>query len=250
VKHLALLVREGCPSELHLDRLVVGELTAGEDRSVRAHIAGCPACCGRLADIETARAAFVELDAGRRFVARGRTRWRWISAATAMTAAIAIVAIVALPRQDGVGDHGPGARAKGIGEHMAVYIARGSQAGATRRAAAGDEVAVGDTLQMTITLRERRFVALLGIDATRVARVYFPDGDRLAPIEPGIDVPLPASIRLDAMPGREDFVTVFCDEPIAIAAVRTALSTDLAAVPVGCTSDQLHVIKPSGAGLR
>jgi hypothetical protein len=245
VTRLVPLVRAGCPSELHLDRLVVGELAADEDRAARAHVEGCAACRGRLASIEAARAAFVELDAGRGLAARPRARRRWIGAATAIAAVTAMIVIVTQPSRDpGDGSDDRGARTKGSGDTMAVYVARGAGSGATTRVTAGDTVAAGDTLQMTITLRERRFVALLGIDATRVARVYFPDGDHAAAVEPGSDVVLPSSIRLDATPGREDFVALFCDEPIALGPVRAALSVDPAAVPAGCTGEQLHVNKP------
>jgi hypothetical protein len=88
---------------------------------------------------------------------------------------------------------------------------------------------------MTMSLRDARYVALIGTDAIGITTFYFPDGPLAERVEPGADRPLPNSIVLDATAGAERYVVMFCDRPVAVASLMTA--------PAGCTSESFEVVK-------
>jgi hypothetical protein len=144
-----------------------------------------------------------------------------------MAAALALV--IWLPRSGG-----GTTQLKGAGDHATLFVEHG---GVVRRAEAGERVAPGDRLQIALTTHEPRYVALLGSDATGARFTYFADGERAARIDPGVDLPLPSSVVLDATRGREALIVVFCDRAATIAELQVA-------VPAGCSAETFEVEKP------
>ena len=61
---------------------------------------------------------------------------------------------------------------------------------------------------------------------------------------PGADLGLATSVVLDAAPGRQELVAVFCQDPLPVARIRAMIAADRTAVPVGCSADRFHVVKP------
>jgi hypothetical protein len=151
-------------------------------------------------------------------------------ASTALAAAAALL-LMLRPTDDGT-------RVKG-GRSASLFVAH---AGQTRRAAPGEVVTPGDTLQLQYSSARRSYGAILSLDGARHASRYFPDADRAAPLEPGRDRSFPASTVLDAVPGSESVYVLLCDEPIALAPLVDALPVRPPAPP-GCTVQRFELDK-------
>jgi hypothetical protein len=256
---------EGCLSDLHLDRLVAGELAPPEEQAARVHLGGCAGCAARLAAIEAERAAFQAAPPPLRLTAvrqsrpapatpAGRLR-RARAFAPALTAALAAAAAVALvfiarppsepPRDErtaGLPLEDPGTRSKGGGSRIGFYVARGD---AVALGAPGEVVHANDRLQFTYSSADPAYFALLSIDGARKASIYFPAGAVAAPIQPGEGVPLPSSVVLDATLGSETIYGLFCDAPVELEPLRAALESapERAPAPAGCRVDRVQIVK-------
>lgn len=246
---------EACLSDFKLDELVAGELDAAASREARAHVAACPSCAGRSAAREAERDAFqaeapsfaelaeLAARAGAKAPEQGapskvvplaapRPRGRrLLVAAGSVAAAGAIAAAAAFAlffRVDPAGDvAGDGTRIKG-GARVGFFVKRGD---AVARGASGERVAPGDALQLTYTTQAPAHLAVLSVDASGAASVYYPAGPRAERIEPGREVPLPSSVVLDDTLGEERIFALFCADPIEIEPVRAALAARPASLP-------------------
>jgi hypothetical protein len=243
---------EGHLSTLKLDELIAGELDAAGERETRAHLADCPRCSARLLEIEAARASFAAsppaLRPDRRapggvVATTARPPRRWIlPAATGTLAAAAALALLfsrGAPRGGEV--ESPGERVKGAG-HIGFYVKRGEH---VKGGGAGEQLQPGDAIRFKYSSAEAQYLAILSVDGAARASVYYSNGERAAPIQPGRDVLLPQSTVLDDTLGAERIHAVFCSEAILVEPLRAALEANPAAPPIapGCDVDTLTVEK-------
>jgi hypothetical protein len=247
-----------CLSDLRIDMLLAGDLAAAEAGRAREHARTCPACAARVAAIEAARAANArgggpDIEALRRAAAvvapaRGRGAWRpsWIALGATLAAGVAALVLVVrapVPTET--------TRSKGRADaHVGFFVEHG---GDVRRGAPGERVSPGDRVRFTTTSvdpgRHARHLAIIGVDAARVATVYFPAGGVPDDIAAGDDVALPRATLLDDTLGPETIYAFFCARPFAAGAVdgaRAALAAHPDAPPPdlpGCTVDRLDWVK-------
>ena len=88
------------------------------------------------------------------------------------------------------------------------------------------------------------FVAVLSLDPSGRASVYFPDGPRAVRVEPGVDVALPLATRLDGTVGEERVLGIFCDRPVELEPLRAALERrPEPAAPAGCEVARWRFVK-------
>lgn len=221
-----------CLSALRLDRWMAGELDPADSHEVRAHVEGC-ARCARA--VESRRAAREEPLPPLRIAAPPprRARLRAGVALAAGLAAAAGLAVVLSP--DAVVRRTKGARV-GLG----MYVLHG---GVVREAAPGETIAPGDAVRFAVTTPERAYVAILSVDPSGRASIYFPEGTRAAPVGPGENVPLPLATRLDATVGEERVMGLFCDGPVELEPVRASLERGGAVVPDGCKVTRWSFVK-------
>jgi len=213
-----------CLSDLCLDERIAGELARDAARAADDHLAGCARCERRYGELAAARAQFR--------AAIPALKPRRARAAIAIGGALAVAASVALVvRPD------DGTRTKG-GARLALVIARDD---AMRIAGAGERVHPGDTVSFLVTSAQPVYVAVISRDGAGHTSVYFPPGERAAPVAAGRDVQLPRATVLDDTLGPEQLSGVFCDAPIAVAALQGALAAG--ALPAGCVVDVVAIEK-------
>jgi hypothetical protein len=196
-----------CPSDLRLDRHLAGELLGQERSAVDAHLRICRECRERAA----ARQSDEALPA-LRFPRRQRPAMRGMAALAAAAAVLFVLR----------GDDrilAPATRAKGS-DRVGLYV---QHDGALRPGRFGEVVHPGDSIQLTTWLGARRWIAVISVDAAGVVSVYQGGAPLAAWQEPGEDVPLPSSVRLDATLGRETIYVFVCRGPIELDPIVQAL---------------------------
>jgi hypothetical protein len=241
-----------CLSSLALDRLRAGEVGGAREAAARAHAARCARCAGildaaardagapdalpprRLSAASLPPSSVVDLGAAR------RRRRRVMAGGGGALAAAAVAALLFFP---GRGPD-PGVRIKG-NARLGFYVKHGDD---VRAGGAGERVEPGDTLRFTVTSRTPCWVAVMSRDGSGKASVYFPAGsDRMAAIEAGNDVALPAATTLDGVPGAERICAFFCERPLDNEPLRRALegrgAPEQRPPPDGCTRDCLTLDK-------
>lgn len=221
---LANVSWQACLSSLRLDRWLAGELSSAEAEEVRAHVGSCVRCSGAAASMREAREAEplppLRLAAPPRPAHRPR-----LALGGAGLALAAGLLFLLLPE-------GPAERTKGGGAALGMWVRHGEE---VRRAAPGEAVAPGDAIRFVVTTPRRAFVAILSLDPAGRGSVYFPGGERAAEVAAGVDVPLPLATRLDETPGEERILGLFCDRPVLLEPLRSALERDGAlGNPGGC----------------
>jgi uncharacterized protein DUF4384/putative zinc finger protein len=257
---------EHCPSDLSLDRWLAGELTPAEARAWEDHLASCASCQGRRAALLEARhrfareaPPFASLAAAAQaappsgpaprsgLVPRSRRTppLAWLAGGCGLAAAALIALAIGEPWRtpsDGPGTFGT--RTKGGPASLGWVVRRGERVFAGRPE---QRLRPGDAVRFTITVREPVFVAVIGLDASGKANVYYPEAGQLARLEAGSDQPLPAAIELDATPGDERLYAVFCESAVPIARVTEAVerSPDAPALPPGCSGERHRLQRES-----
>jgi hypothetical protein len=136
-----------------------------------------------------------------------------VLAAVGTVAAAAAISLLlrwrgAQPEPLSVNDHDE-VRAKGSPFEVVAVVERG---GHQVRARSGDRVHAGDRVQLAYSTSTPVFLVVVGVDGTKRATVYYPEGEVPNRVEPGSEVELPFSLVLDATPGAETFVAVACGE--------------------------------------
>jgi hypothetical protein len=206
-------VSEDCLSDLKLDRWLSGDLPPEEIARASSHVEQCPPCRARREVLVKDREAFAlappaltlptELSSARR---RG-----WLLAAVAGVAAAAALGLIWLGRGSApepvvVNDV---VRSKGSPFELAAVVER---AGHQVRARSGDFVGPGDRVQLAYSTSTPVYLYVVGVDGTKRATVYYPEGADPSRVEPGSEVELPFSLVIDATPGVEQFYGVACDQ--------------------------------------
>jgi hypothetical protein len=135
-----------------------------------------------------------------------------------------------------------GERRKGPGLGLAMYVQHGSE---VRRAAPGESVAPGDAVRFAVSTPVPAFVAVLSVDPSGRASVYFPEGPRAVQVPAGTEVPLPLGTLLDETTGEERLLGLFCTTPVELEPIRLALqqAQDGAPLPTDCQGLRWSFVK-------
>ncbi len=83
----------------------------------------------------------------------------------------------------------------------------------------------GEKIQFTYSCGKERYFMLLSADSNHSISVYYPSkGTKSIELEPGRDLPLPNSIRLDSYIGPELYLAVFSASPLDVTHVTRQLT--------------------------
>lgn len=233
--------RDGHLTDLALDVLVEDGSLEGTD----AHLASCSVCRERLeaaAAVELPELpAFSRMPAGASIAqpepvpAPANRPWRVV----ALLAAAAAVLLVVGTQLGGEEDDG--IRIKGSGLSLQVFRDEGDHA---ERLRDGDTIAAGDRLGFRVRNREAGHLMILGLDSRDEAYLCYPqyrDGDSEPVDAAPRAVQLPEAIRMDAAPGTETLVAVFCEDAFTFEGMADAVKHD--ALPAGCSLDEVALEK-------
>jgi len=215
-------------SDLAIDRMLASEVI---DADVRAHLASCERCTGRLAELERERAAFAIPLAK---PAAATRRPAWLLAAGALAAAALVLVVV---RRS---DDPSGTRTKGSASPvLELHVVDQRSGGATSvPVTAATVLHPGDTIQATYASSSPGHGAVLSLDGAGAATVYVP----VAPLAAGSGS-FPAATILDDVLGTERLAIVWCPAPFAVEPLLAALKARTLVAPSGCTIAQLEVAK-------
>ena len=216
-----------CLSDLCLDELMAGELSRDAEPGVVRHLSDCGRCQDRhaalLADRSRFRAAIPPLGAP-----RVRRRGAALVGGSVLAIAASLVLVAGSPTE--------GTRTKG-GARLGFVVVRGE---VMRAGAADEQVHPGDTLSFLVTSPRPIYAAVLSRDGAGRVSVYFPAGARAERVVAGREIQLAQAVIVDDTLGREQLYGVFCDEPVAVTALRDAIDR---ALPAGCSVDQVAIEK-------
>jgi hypothetical protein len=217
-----------CVSELELDELLAGELSAADQQRCEAHLATCSACRARKQAIEQTNSAFYaqapSFAALSRLTgavapkpARSRSNLRWLGAP--LLAACAALGFIAMRSGD---QPAPAheTRSKGA-PRLGYYVKRGES---VSRGESATVVHPGDALRFVYSADRSYYLAIFSADARGVG-VYFPSGPSAELVSAGQEVALDFSVALDETLGRERVTAMFCPEAFDVDAVQSALSS-------------------------
>jgi hypothetical protein len=235
-----------CASDLRFDAFLAGELEAAPQAELVAHVAACARCRARCERLVQARERFAAspvavmpafLQAGRspRPARRGRATGLALSVAACVALAAAAM-LVLIPQREPEGD-----RVKG-GEHVSYFVKRGDT---VLRGARKQRVQPGDKLRFAYTVMGPRYLAIVSIDAADKVSVYYPAAERAAKVAPGVEVPLPTAVELDAVLGEERVFVLFCETAEELAPLRAQLlkTPHTLQAPRQCSLDELLLTK-------
>jgi Putative zinc-finger/Domain of unknown function (DUF4384) len=226
-----------CLSAFRLDRWMMGELPPPDAQAVKEHLAGCATCTETVAGMRAVRdeVRILPLPSipGMAPSPRPRTT-RLVLGGLAVALAASLV--VALQPE------APLERPKGSGVALGMYVQHGDE---VRRAGPGEFVSPGDAVRFSITTPVPSYVAVLSLDPSGRASVYFPEGGRTVRVPAGPEVPLPLGTRLDQTVGEERLLALFCTAPVELEPVRRTLEQagEAAPLPPGCQGVQWSFVK-------
>jgi hypothetical protein len=212
-----------CISALRLDRWMMGELGAADAETVGTHVSSCAACSTAVAGMrgvrEEVRALPLPAAVGRPVPRRRVPGGAALGIGLALAASLVLV-LRSAPSSE---------RRKGRGLALAMYVQHGEE---VRRAAPGETVAPGDAVRFAVSTPSPAYVAVLSLDPTGRASVYFPQGPRAALVTAGHEVPLPLGTRLDGSTGEERLLGIFCASAVELEPVRQSLEQGHGASPL------------------
>jgi len=211
-----------CLSRLQCDQLLNDELAQRAD--LLAHAASCERCA---ALIEAHRRERSEFDGVLVAPRAARRRVAWSAAGLAVAAAFAVWFVVRTRSTSGSEPRIKGSPALGI------YVKHRDD---VRKGGPGEIVAPGDALDFAVTIDHAAYLAIVAIDARRVASVYYPEGPTAEPVQAGAEQLLPTGVVLDGVLGVEEVHAVFCARPLSVAEILGAVARG--AAPPGCVSDR------------
>jgi hypothetical protein len=111
----------------------------------------------------------------------------------------------------------PGYRIKGKTE-LSAYVKTDDNRIEQRT---NDTFFTGERIQFRYSSGSKNRFILMSIDTTGSMVTYYPGrGDSAIALEPGQGIPLPNSIVLDEYAGKELFVGVFAEKPVAVSLVK------------------------------
>ncbi len=232
-----------CPSDLVLDRYLVGELDERARLALESHAAACEPCRGLLEARREEQRRFAEapslpsravatlarLEAERPRPAASRLRALLLGGLA--TAAVASLLAVLLLRGDLLRPSGEeGVRLKGSFA-LSAFVKRGERVEPAR---SGEVFHPGDALRFDYSASEDGYLAIASLDAKQVVSLYHPaEAERAAPAPAGAKRLLPGSTILDETLGEETVLGVHCPRPFELASLRARLPSLLAALRAG-----------------
>jgi hypothetical protein len=231
---------DGCLSDLAFDEWHAGELSRERLEAAAAHLAECPSCFERRAELDRARTDFLE-----RFpvlpVRRARPfRAAWAGGALAAAAALVLVVSV-LRAPAGTSESDTGTRSKGS-RRLSFFVKHGET---VTEGGPGQRVEPGDRLRFVLSSDRPGDFAILSLDGAGTASVYYPSGlTESRRFEALRAHALDDAIELDGVLGRERIFGVFCDSPFALEPLRRRLEAGRELVaPSGCAVDEIEIVK-------
>ncbi len=263
----ALYTRDWHLLDLALERLGIGDLEPHEERSVRDHLAQCPACSERFEAMKVELAEPLPAlgdgrqhgaspvhggaDSGGEVVSLPSRRLPMIlSFAGGLFALAAGVVMLVLPEVDPQLD--PEFQSRGAELGFEVWRQDGEEA---VLAHGGDGVRAGDRLAFRVSSQGGGHLLVAGIDSELEPYACYPSdpsqGSAIWAASPR-PVQLDAAIELDATPGQERLVALLCDESVNMdrlapllreAASSTAEWDDLPDLVAGCRQRELRLSK-------
>lgn len=224
------LGRDGHLTQLALEQLQLGEPLSA---SVEGHIGACDACRQRLQQVAQWHAHVQVRPPAQVVPLRRRLASQWLPAAGLLALAALVLLVLGRdpePRQLPV-PVGETVRSKGSPVDFEVYAYDGA---VVRQVFAGDVVHPGERLGFRLRTAQASHVMVAGVDSQGSAYLCYPYGEsaqsRLLPATP-IPVAVDDAVVLDAVPGDEHLVALFCPEPFAFAGVADKLRTLVASRP-------------------
>lgn len=241
---------DACLSNYAVDRWLVGQLSEDELRAMQEHVDNCPRCSLRCDELSRQRTAFytrvpswdaLEKRRSAAPVLPSLARRSW--ALPLMAAAGLLVIGVGVGVGFGSSELWSSAveRSKG-GPSIGFFVKRGER---IRRGITGEDVIPGELLRFTYSTERPLYFALLHADSAGAA-IQFPTQPNAARIDPGREIPLDFSIRLDSRLGTETIYGVFCEEAVALEPIRARLeSTGSMSELPRCRVDPIELTKRS-----
>jgi len=226
-----------CLSALRFDRWMMGELDSTDAESVGTHVAACAACSTAVAGMRGVREEVHAFPLPAVLV-RPQFRRR-LPRPVVAGVGLALAASLLLVVRSEVGDR---VRRKGPGLGLAMYVQHGTE---VRRASPGESVSPGDAIRFAVSTPVPAFVAILSLDPSGRAWIYFPEGPQAVQVPAGTEVPLPLGTRLDETTGEERLLGLFCATPVELEPIRLALeqAQDGATIPTDCQGLRWSFVK-------
>jgi len=228
--------------DVHMPRHLLETLAVDGDLAhapeARRHVAGCSICTSRLAEIASARAAYLaaypadvfarqvtaRAERTRRLSVAGHdlgstvraARHRWLAGLGGLVLALSAVALYVAPgglAPDEIRLKGP--------VSWSVFAQRGARTWALSE---GETLQAGDRLAFAYALPRARYLVLLGIDDAGTITPYGPEGAPPLRLSQG-QGRVPFAIELDARPGEEQLLALLSENPLDVAVARQTLTT-------------------------
>ncbi len=85
-----------------------------------------------------------------------------------------------------------------------------------------------ERIQICYTVTEPSYVTIFSVDSSGAVSRYFPaDANQSAPVAPGVNVPIPNSVRLDNYIGSETYCMVVTKAPISVDSVAAVIAQSI-----------------------
>jgi hypothetical protein len=231
---LARRRKDGCVSDLEIDRRLLAELSEAELARLESHASICAVCAARIAEMSADREAFARPPL-RLVPSIAPRRGRWLEhAAVAAAILFCVFTSATLLRLLGTVT-----RTKGPGVSFGFYV---ESKGEVRRGFDGEIVRPGDRVRFIYSTRAPRQLTVISVDARGLVAVEYAQHRA----HPGKDVPFPDAIALDDTPGREDVFALFCERSIDVHPLIAQLERERGLTsPPGCTLQRVALeVKP------
>jgi hypothetical protein len=208
-------------TDLELERWLAEDLPAERARAATA------ADRARLEELRGEHAAFLaSVDVGAEIRAIGQrvaraaragqepriaTRRTWLVSGGALAAAALVIVLALRGRRPDPDDD---LRPKGGSIGLVIHVATGS---GSQPIAGADPVHPGDRIRFEVSVPGPGYLAVVGIDSSGTATVYYPFGGTApAKIDAGAGAVLPGGVELDATLGDEQIYAVYAAQTFAL----------------------------------
>lgn len=241
---------EACPSALAFDRWLADELGPAKVEELERHLATCARCQSSIREVRLARAAFsgepppwlAQPLVSPPAPADGRSRRGAIAAVVGGVGLAAVIVLWARGPAESRLDVGSATtRSKGTAR-VSLFV---QHAGAVRLASDGEHVLPGDAIEFAYSTDRSEYLAVVSVDGADHASAYYAREGRAVRVEAARGVPVDQSTVLDATLGEEVLYALFCDHPIEVGPVVSALDAAprRAPSPAGCVVDRHTLVK-------
>ena len=201
---------EACLSDLVLDRMIVGELDESGGRA--EHLAGCPKCSARLAELRLATPdqLFIAGMAAAATKTARRRRGPLTAGISTLLVAAAAVAVIWWPRPP------EGTRSKG---GLTFEVVARRQNGVVAPLLPGATLAAGDAIRFRLSSDVDGWLTVIGVDSRPSVTAYAPASGSARRWKAGRDQLVDEGIELDDTRGQERVIAVLCARELTVAEV-------------------------------